>query len=417
MTESVFQGPLVSAGSLLNGNGVSPDDGPLITYQGEMIPDPRFSPINKDGTSPARVPGFYSNPTVTFVDAIPSGNNTALVAAAQAPSTTAGVALALVTAQAGTAAGVTVFAPGIPIIPSGTTTRVTVSAIDFGFATGTTVANSSTVVVDDNTKFQLGQWIVIAGAGASGATNVALFAQVQSLSTNTTVLTISPSAATAGSHLPIGQGNLYNVNLPPATQFGPAAASANAAEPYRAAGMGKALDPMQGVARALTVAAASIGSGTTNLLVTGYDIYGVPMTEYISCSGTTVVNGKKAFKYIVSVATASTAATTVTPANVQVGVSDVFGLHLRSDKWEYLSIGWNNCQVATSAGWTAALATTSSSTTIDVRGTVNASTLGISSIASSNGVRRLNIQMSVPINNIINATPLNATTLFGVAQA
>jgi hypothetical protein len=396
---------------------VEPLDGPSIEYQGDMIPDPRFSPSNKDSLSPGAVKGWFSNPYFVLYDGIPSANSTATVAAAQAPSTTAGVALNLTTAVLGTAAGVQVWTPGVSIVNASTGAVTTVSAIDFGFTTGTTAANSTTVVVVDNSLFTLGQWIVIGGAGSAGSTNVALYTQVQSLSTNTTVITISPAALTALNNAPIGQGNLYNPFLPPATQFGPAAASANAVEPYRVAGFGLAFDPLQGAARALAVSAASIGSGTTALTVAGFDIYGWPMTELITASGTTVVNGKKAFKYIQSIKVA-VAATTVTPANIQMGVSDVFGINIRSDRWEYLNVFYNGGFSINNTGWTAALSTASLTSTVDVRGSVNASTMviGTGVVASTNGSARLTIMMSVPMKNMLGATPLNSQGLLGTAQ-
>lgn len=421
MGDTNFRGPLASMGSMEIQSGntatIEPFDGPSLWYQGQGFPDPRFAPFKKDAPAPGRQVAYYDGSNVTVVDAIPSANTTAGVAATQAPSTTAGAALTLATAVLGTAANVPVWSPGIPIMPFGTTTVVTVSAIDFGFTTGTTAANSSTVVTPDNTQFKPGQWIVIAGAGSAGATNVALITQVVSVTTgNTTAITISPVAATALNNAPIGQGNLYNQFLPPGTQFGPATASANAAEPYIVAGLARMFDPRQGVCRALCVQAASIGSGTTAFTVSGYDVYGVPMTELITCSGTTIVNGQKAFKYVSSIVV-TTAATTVTPANVQVGLSDIFGLNLRSDSWGYLGITWNNCAAPTSAGWTAALTTTSNASTIDVRGTVNASTLAVATVASTNGGRRLTIIQTLPLNTMLNATPLATTALFGATQA
>jgi hypothetical protein len=413
MTQTVFSGPLAGLGPMLGTTGTpSPSDGPAIDYQGKAVADPRFA-ANKDATGSGAVKGFYHTAGIAVVDAIPSANASNTVAAAQAPSTTAGVAIGLISAQAGTAAGVPVFAPGIPIIPLNGSAVVTVAAIDFGFATGTTVANSTTVTVDDNSKFTLGQWLVIAGAG--GAQNKALFTQVQTISTNTTIITILPAALTAGNNLPIGQGNLYSPT-PPSTQFGPQSSVPVATEPYKAAGFVLAFDALQGVARALSVTAASIGSGTTAITVAGYDIWGVPMTELLTANGTTTVNGKKAFKYVSGI-TVTTAATTVTPASISVGVSDVFGLPLRSDKWEYLNISWNGCTAPTSAGWTAALATTSNATTIDVRGVVNASTLAVTNAASTNGARRLTIIQHVPLNNMINASPIATSSLFGVPQA
>lgn len=424
MPESVFEGPLVSAGALLNGpnsgttSPINPMDGPELSYQAGGFLDPRFSPIPKDGLSPGRLTMYFNSPSAILVDAIPSATATANIAADQAPSTTAGVALTLVTAQLGTAAGVPVPAAGVPIIPQGTSVPLTGTTIviDFGFATGTTVANSSTVTVDDNRKFQLGQWIVIPGVGASGNTNTPLFTQVQSLSTNTTVITISPVAATAGSNLPIGQGNLYNTLLPPATQFGPAAASANAAEPYRIAGVSKTFDPLQGVCRALNITAASIGSGTTAVTVTGFDIYNATMTELLTANGTNIVNGKKAFKTVRSIVV-TTAATSGTPANIGIGVSDVFGMNLRMDRAEYLSVSWNGCTPTTQGGFTTALVTSSNATTADVRGTVNASTLVVTNAASTNGARRLTVIMNVPVNNMLNATPNATASLFGAPQA
>jgi len=392
-------------------------DGPSILYQAEALPDPRFSPANKDGTQPAAIKGWFNMPTITLVDTIPSASATANIAADQAPSTTAGAALSLTTAVLGTAAGVPVWAPGIPIIPALGSSPVTVSAIDFGFATGTTVANSSTVVVNDNSVLAAGQWIVIAGAGAAGATNTPLFTQIQTKSTNSTVITILPVAATALSHAPIGQANIHGATLlPPATQFGPSAYVPNAEETYRGAGFASLFNSYEGSARALSVTAASIGSGTTALTVTGFDIYNQTMTELITANGTNIVNGKKAFKYVRSIVVA-TGATSGTPANLGVGVSDVFGLNIRSDRWEYLQIRWNGCIAPTSAGWTAALATTSTASTVDVRGTVNASTLAIASVASTNGARRLTIIQSVPMYNTINANPVATSSLFGAAQA
>jgi len=416
MAETLLRGPGVSIGSLMDGR-VEPLDGPSIEYQGDMIPDPRFSPANKDSLSPGAIKGWFSNPYFVLYDGIPSANTTANVAAAQAPSTTAGVAINLVTTVSGTAAGVQVWTPGIPIVPVGTTTPVTVSAIDFGFTTGTTAANSTTITVVDNSLFQVGQWVVVGGAGSSSATNVALVCQVQSISTNTTVITVLPAAATALNNAPIGQGNLYNQFLPPATQFGPAAAVPNGVEPYRVGGFGLPFNPLEGSCRALCVSAASIGSGTTAFTIAGYDIYNNAMTELITASGTTVVNGKKAFKYISSIVV-KTGATSGTPANVQFGLSDVFGLNVRSDKWEYLNVFYNGGFAISNAGWTAALATASSTSTVDVRGSVNASVMqvGTAALASTNGARRLTIMMSVPLQNMISATPLNTTPLLGTAQ-
>src|SRR5215831_2765878 len=163
MAETIFRGPGVSLGSLMD-TRVESFDGPSISYQGDTIPDPRYSPAAKDGVEQGRIPVFLNSPYIVMVDNIPSTTNAStLVSAAQF---TSGVALTIIqTASGATAAGSPSPAGGIPIINFNTGAVTNVLAIDLGFATGTTTANSSTVVVQDSTQFQQAQWLVIGGAG------------------------------------------------------------------------------------------------------------------------------------------------------------------------------------------------------------------------------------------------------------
>jgi len=424
MAETIFRGPGVSIGSLMDGR-VEAFDGPSIGYQGDIILNPLFSPQPKDGLAPGRMHGWYNAFYTVSVDAIPQTSSSTVIAASQVPSTTIGVALNLVTAVAGTAAGVTVYSPGIPIIPTstGTGAPVTVSALDFGFATGTTTANSSTIVVVDNRVFTLGQWVVIPGCG--GTTNTPLFTQVMGFGTaspaNQTTLQVAPSPQSTSNNAPIGQANLYSNFLPTGTQFGPSNPVPNAAEPYRLAGLAAGLDPAQSVTRNVTVQAAA--GQTSALLVTGYDIYGQLMAEKIIANGATLVAGKKAFKYIQNV-TMLVPGTTVTMGAISVGVGDIIGMNIRSDRWEYSDIFYAGGFAITTQGWTAAVTTPATNTTGDVRGAVNASTLivGTSSGSGSpggplNGSARITIFQNVQFLNSILGTPLNYTSMLGVAQA
>ncbi len=427
MAETIFRGPGVSLGALMDGR-VEPFDGPSIGYQGDIIGNPIFSPQPKDGLSVGRMHGWYNAFYTVSVDAIPQASSTTTIAASQTPSTTVGVALGLITTQAGTAANVTVFTPGIPIQPLGTNQIVTVSAIDFGFTTGTTTASSSTVVVVDNRLFSLGQWIIIPGVG--GTTNVPLFTQVTAFGTaspaNFTTLQVSPVPGTALSNVPIGQANLYSNFLPSGAAggvSGPSTPVPNAYEPYRSAGLAAGLDPSQSVTRNLTVRASGATSGTAALLVTGYDIYGQPMAEKIICNSTNVVAGLKAFKYIQNISVLL-AATTGSSALVTVGVGDVVGMNLRSDRWEFSDIFYNSGFALNSQGWTAATTVVATNTTGDVRGAVNASTLLVGNTSGSataggvlDGVKRITIFQNVPFYSAISATPLNFTSIIGVAQA
>jgi len=409
MAETAFRGPLLSLGATLD-TSVSPFDGPSMDYQASLLIDPRANnPAAKDSMSPGAIPGFMIGNTVQVIDQIPSITNASTVAAGQVVTATVSITLAT-TAPGGSAAGVPSWAPGVPIIPAGTTTPVLVSAIDFGFTTGTTVVNSSTVVVVDSTMFSLGQWLVIGGAGNSGKTT-SLVTQVQSVANATTIL-ISPVAAGSLSHAPIGQGNLFNNNLPPGTQFGPATASANAAVPYRVAGFGLAFDPVQAMTRNITVAAASVEGGTAAIVVTGYDIYGFQMTELLTATGTTLVNGKKAFKYIASAIGTVTGSSVVT-----VGIGDIVGLPLRADRFNQVGeVFMGNNVMSTAAGFTTAITSVATNTTGDVRGTLALNLLG-GAIGTSNGTSRLGVTMTLPLLTLLNATPSNATSLFGVAQA
>jgi hypothetical protein len=406
MAETIDRGPFISVGSLMD-NRVENFDGPSMSYQGDSFPDVRFGPFPKDGTTPARAFAFFNNPYVVLTDAIPSATTATAIATSQVA--TGGLAMLLVTATpGGSAAGVPSVAPGVPIIPFGQTAATTVLALDFGFATGTTVAASSTVVVVDNTYFPVGTWIVIGGAGnASGS--APLITQVQSIiGTTGTGITVSPSPATAISNAPIGHGNLFSNLLPPQASFGPAQSSANAATPYTPAGFAALFNPLETVTRNIAITGTNATS-TAQFLVTGYDIYGQLMTEQITGVNGSAA-GKKAFKYIKSIVPQGTA----TGNSYSVGVGNIAGIHLRSDKWEYMNLFYSGQFASTSAGWTAAITTSpATNTTGDVRGTINAATL----TTAFNGTSRLAIMMSVPIYNMVNATPLNATSLFGVAQS
>lgn len=408
MAESVFRGPVTSIGALMD-TSISPFDGPAISYQCGVFPDPRNSPAAKDGLQPARIPGFFVGSNVTVIDQIPSTGSTTTIAAAQVA--TSGTAMSLATTSAGgAAAGTPSWTYGVPIIPNGTTVAVTVGAIDFGFTTGTTAASSSTVVLVDNSVVTQGQWLVIGGAG-NAAKTLALVTRVMSTLSNGTGILVSPVCAGAVDNAPIGQGNLFGQTIPPGTQFGPASASANAAIPYRDGGFALVFDPVQAIARNITVQAASVTGGTATILVAGYDIYNRAMTELLTASGTTLVAGKKAFKYVASVTPTASGI-----SNYTIGVGEAVGLPLRADRFGSIRVTMGNNVMATAAGFTTAVTSVATNTTGDVRGALVLNTLG-GAIGTSNGTSRLTVWMEVPFLSVRNATPAASTSLFGVAQA
>jgi hypothetical protein len=138
------------------------------------------------------------------------------------------------------------------------------------------------------------------------------------------------------------------------------------------------------------------GAATAVLTVTGFDVYGQPMSEAITLNGTTAVAGQKAFKTITGIA-ASAAAT-----DFFVGTGDVLGLPYRALSRNYVLTAWDGAFVTT--GTFAAGATTSPATTTtdDVRGTYSPPT-------ATDGTRRLTLYIDVDATS--------QTTVYGVTQA
>lgn len=412
MAESNFRGPLVNMGGMEDSTS-SPFDGPSLSYQGIGIFDPRFNPYLKDGMTPGRAPAFMLSPFFVVTDNIPSTISSGMIVTTAQSAVTAQAFTLNTTSAGGSAAGVPSWTYGIPIIPLGTTTVTTVGALDFGFTTGTTVAASSTVVVVDSTFFKASRWYVIGGAGNAG-NSTSLITQCTVI-VNGTTININPVAVGALTHAPIGNANLQTELLPPATNFGPATASANAALPYQRGGMASFFDPLEGISRNITVK-GNTTNATGSFLVTGFDIYGAAMSELITASGTTTIGGKKAFKYVSVVSTNATSAT----GTYNVGFGDIFGVNLRADRFETLTVVWNGLGLTAQAGYTAAFSSSlSTNTTGDVRGTLAVSSFTAFNAAASNGTGRLFIGVDVPLMNVLNAVAgsTSATALFGAAQA
>lgn len=141
------------------------------------------------------------------------------------------------------------------------------------------------------------------------------------------------------------------------------------------------------------------------VLVTGYDIYGDPMSELLTMAATgtdTSVSGKKAFKYIDSIAIASAGNATTNTLNV--GWGDVLGLpYALAAKSDFFTNGTYFGEVleATAPTLAKAITATATTTTGDVRGTVN-----LNSACDGSAV-----------SVWYKTDPTSVTTLFGVTQA
>lgn len=423
MADSNFRGPLTSMGALeVNAAtaAVEPLDGPAILYQGDALADIRSAPFAKDGFRPGQQAAVLAGASLWACDNIPQARTSTMLAVAQ--TGTVSVAVALATVGGAGVASVATLAVGVPIIPTGTTVAtVAALAIDFGFTTGTTVTNSSTVAVIDNTLFKVGQWIVVGNVGNSAATR-SLIAQVQSIATsNTTGITISPVAATGLASVPIGQANLYGSEMLPAGyNFGPSnqSASAHAFGGGLQAGLAKVMNPRETLARNVMMFASTIN--TYSALVSGWDVWGNPMTELLSLSAQTTVAGKKAFKYIGSIVSG-----TASVGQVSFGLGDTFGYPFRVDEWDQTEVTWNNAYATNANGFTAAVTTNpATNTTGDVRGTVQISTAILTGVlatsvsaVATNGTSRVTMLQNIGVWNQVYGTPTNQAPMFGVAQS
>lgn len=423
MANTNFRGPVNSMGSMEVQSGTAAtielQDGPSLFYQGVGVPDPRFFPFNKDSLAPGVIPAFLSGDAIEVIDAVPQAATTTVLSAAQVG--TSATAVSLATTQVAGIASACQLAVGVPIIPVGTTTVTTVLALDFGFTTGTTVAASTTVTVVDNTLFKLGQWIIIGGAG-NGAAQRSHICQVASISSsNTTTITIAPAAVTAISNAPIGQANLFDSSLlPPGSQLGPAAASANAHSfgGAFAAGLARAYNPRECVAR--TISLTSVTAVSYSCVVSGWDLYGNAMTEILELTSQTTMVGKKAFKYIGSITSGASSGT----QQLSFGLGDTIGFPLRYNFFGKANVAWNNAFAQNSNGINIAVLTAANGTTGDVRGTIQLSTAILTGMVSgtavsaqaTNGTTRLVVIQRLGPMTIINTTPSNTTAMFGVAQ-
>ena len=406
MSTSLFSGPSVVAGPLFGIPGSSSpesvDFGPSITYQGDAFPDVRFN-INKDNITPGSVRSYLSYPYVLAVDAVPAALAANNIVAAAAPAS--GVAMTL----AGKSTGI---ATAVPFTQLSTGTVITSNiTLDYGFQTANCTAGTATVTVQDSTKFVVGMPLVIANVGNAGGTT-ALQTYVQSIPSATTITLYNAPLATNAA-APVGTGNYwgYLSGVPPVSSFN------LAYQPFVAAGSALLWDPTQGISRGVRVVGASLVTGGT-VTISGYDMYGAPQTQTLTmATGSTTQWSTKTFKHITSVVPAFTDTGTLS-----VGTSDVFGLNIRNDKWEYDNFYWAGAFLTASTGWTAAVTTSpATATTGDVRGTIQLGTNGpLGSGASggaSNGTLRLALFSTIPQWNVVAATANNSVPMFGVTPA
>lgn len=157
------------------------------------------------------------------------------------------------------------------------------------------------------------------------------------------------------------------------------------------------------LSRAVRIVSAGNDSGIT-FLISGFDIYGFPMTQRLTGANIGTATTTKTFKYISSIVPSGNTAAAVT-----VGTTDVYGFGLRADQWGYVYLVWAGTTVTASTGFTAADTTNpATNLTGDVRGKY-------ATQSASNGTNRLEMEV-LPNIVALNVTPIT-NGLFGVPQA
>ena len=404
MGATFFSGPDFCLGPLLGIPGIVPeystDFGPGLTYQGDGIPDVRYT-TNKDNALPGTIRGHLNSPYILSVDAVPAALGAANLCAAQ--TATSGTPLTLAGASTG-------IVTNVPIYPFQSSMLVTAAlGIDFGFDTINVTAGSLTATPSDMTKYSVGMPVVIPNVGNAGAT-AALLTYITKVSATTITLASAPLATNASAR--IGTGNMW----------GPQGLSSNqptAAQPYLAAGVGLFQDPYQSLTRGWRVVSNNAADTGWTVKAAGYDLYGNFQTETLPVTANGTTWGKKTFKYFVSFVPTKSGSTAGT---FSIGTSDVFGFAIRNDKWEYDNFYWAGAFLVASTGWTTADTTTpATSTTGDVRGTIQIGTNGpLGSGATggaSNGTLRMALFSTIPFYNLTQASNSNPVPLYGATPA
>lgn len=393
---SIISGPSIVAGNTNPVQNTEPDQAPSLSIMGSGMVDPRF--VGNIGAAPgAKIYGLFTNSYIASVDSIPVALSTTKLAAGQA--VTAATAMTLATTQA---AGLSV---GVPILPFGAApvaaSLVTVQAMDLGFCPGSTTSGSKTLTIPAGAwrYFHNGQRICVAGGNGTGTTGNLFTTVAAAVTPGATTITMADNAGATNT----------------ACQVASAHPTLNCVWPWLAVGASEMLfDPTQAITRAVSIT-GNAGSTAQNFVVRGYDVYNQPMTETIAfAGGAATTNGKKAFKYIASVTPASTDA----GHTLSVGTTDILGMNVRTDFWEYINLFVAGAFVTASTGWTVADVSTPTATTGDVRGTYALQTASNwdGTVANWAASRRTAMFSSVPLFNTVNANNLNYSTLFGNTQ-
>lgn len=395
MPITAFSGP-VAAGWDLN----NPELGPSPFSQGINLADPRpffnYHPGQNFGALNAGWAGLNG---FTTINAIPMTLSSTIIAAAAhtvggtamtlASTTVDGLAVGVSVPRSDTGAVLTKLLKLDPLVASVTANLtlgsniMTVTAVNAAGGHCYNQLCAGMVLTDATTAANLPTGTTIIGWTANGGGTGGGLLGTYTLSANAT------ATATGDTVTGLYTGSYLTV-------------------PFGSAGTIQAFNPGDMSSRAVKIVSTT-SQVVQTFTINGLDVFGFPMTEIITLSGTTAAttNGKKAFKYILSVTPSVTDGT----GSYSVGTQDIVGFPIRSDAYqvgaEYdITLTWNNATVAASTGYVAAVLTTATGATGDVRGTWALQT------AASNGTLRLLLTQTPLVPNFNSAIGLYGNSQF-----
>lgn len=395
MTLTAFEGPVVSFGNNpVYSQESNPDLGPSLFWGGTALADPRtafaYIPGQRQG---AQTFGWLGVDNVNTLSIVPYTATAGAIVASANPTT---ATLALVSANSSTT-GVyvtTLFTRS----DTGAADASSLVALDAYASCGTCTCAAGVLTVGTNTTMPIAPGMTLLTASGTVSSGVVLGTQIVSqltagtagLGVAGTYLTNNTSLTFTSSTVTLAYQNVQQCVVP-------------------VGGTGSSIflwNPMALIGRLVAVTAAASATYAT-ATITGYDIYGFPMTEAITITAGSQVAGKKAWKYIKSVVLSGGTADTTHAYSVDT--VSTFGLPLRSDSYGDIIVNYAAALnlvtlISAATSYLPADRTVATATTGDVRGTIGAFT-------ASTGANKLITRQTVgPYNVGFNAG------LFGVAQ-
>lgn len=408
MTITAFTGPVLSFGSETGGaQDYNPEGATSLFFHGVGLLDHRspftYTPGQDFG---ATTNGWSGAGSFKTVWGPPETKSSTIIAAAAhitagtamtlASSTTAGLATGVTFPRADTNALVTGLLELDPLAVS-TTANLTLGSNVFTVtAMGTGSGNHPNgicigmVLTDSTTAANIPTGTYITGY-TTGSGGVGVYTMSQNATATATSDTVT-GLFTGTLVNPVTNNKSYGNTIP----FGSACTI-------------RLYNPMAMLARGVSITSTTSQVSGTVFTINGLDVYGYPMTETITLSGTTATttNGVKAWKYITSVTPSVHSDST---GSYSVGTQDVMGFPIRSDNFQPgaefdIALEMNNAVITSGTGYTAAVVTSpATATTGDVRGTYALQT-------SSNGTLLFGVSQTPLVANIG-----SATGIFGVTQ-